>query len=161
MGLICIYVCFSNWYFTMESFQLYHWSFDGLFWIWYMLIFIMIGVDFKVKYVNMGGKKIKLAIWDTGNTEWNIAFTCLLWFLVPHLKLLILYCFLSGCATQCALPQLFRSTIPIVPNNEIMRLIAMFYHLNSMLSVCYFANLRNGRKNCALCWYKNFLVVWI
>ncbi|KAJ0096352.1 hypothetical protein Patl1_27962 [Pistacia atlantica] len=26
-----------------------------------------IGVDFKVKYVNVGGKKLKLAIWDTGN----------------------------------------------------------------------------------------------
>ncbi|KAL5188575.1 Ras-related protein RABC1 [Glycine soja] len=25
-----------------------------------------IGVDFKVKYVTMGGKKLKLAIWDTG-----------------------------------------------------------------------------------------------
>ncbi|KAL5175882.1 Ras-related protein RABC1 [Glycine soja] len=25
-----------------------------------------IGVDFKVKYVMMGGKKLKLAIWDTG-----------------------------------------------------------------------------------------------
>ena len=24
------------------------------------------GVDFKVKYVTMGGKKLKLAIWDTG-----------------------------------------------------------------------------------------------
>uniref|UniRef100_A0A803KX12 Uncharacterized protein n=1 Tax=Chenopodium quinoa TaxID=63459 RepID=A0A803KX12_CHEQI len=24
-----------------------------------------IGVDFKVKYVNIGGKKLKLAIWDT------------------------------------------------------------------------------------------------
>jgi len=26
------------------------------------------GVDFKVKYVNLGGKKLKLAIWDTGNS---------------------------------------------------------------------------------------------
>lgn len=25
------------------------------------------GVDFKVKYVTVGGKKLKLAIWDTGN----------------------------------------------------------------------------------------------
>ncbi|RVW21147.1 Ras-related protein RABC1 [Vitis vinifera] len=25
-----------------------------------------IGVDFKVKHVNIGGKKLKLAIWDTG-----------------------------------------------------------------------------------------------
>ncbi|KAK7247581.1 hypothetical protein RIF29_42466 [Crotalaria pallida] len=25
----------------------------------------MLGVDFKVKYVMMGGKKLKLAIWDT------------------------------------------------------------------------------------------------
>lgn len=24
------------------------------------------GVDFKVKYVTIGGKKLKLAIWDTG-----------------------------------------------------------------------------------------------
>lgn len=24
------------------------------------------GVDFKVKYVTLGGKKLKLAIWDTG-----------------------------------------------------------------------------------------------
>jgi len=27
------------------------------------------GVDFKVKYVTMGGKKLKLAIWDTGNVQ--------------------------------------------------------------------------------------------
>lgn len=27
------------------------------------------GVDFKVKYVNVGGKKLKLAIWDTGNSK--------------------------------------------------------------------------------------------
>ncbi|KAL8215645.1 hypothetical protein R6Q57_022482 [Mikania cordata] len=26
-----------------------------------------IGVDFKVNYVNISGKKLKLAIWDTGN----------------------------------------------------------------------------------------------
>ncbi|GJT01986.1 Ras-related protein RabC1-like protein [Tanacetum coccineum] len=26
-----------------------------------------IGVDFKVKYVTVEGKKLKLAIWDTGN----------------------------------------------------------------------------------------------
>uniref|UniRef100_A0A0A9FZ29 Uncharacterized protein n=1 Tax=Arundo donax TaxID=35708 RepID=A0A0A9FZ29_ARUDO len=26
-----------------------------------------IGVDFKVKMVNISGKKLKLAIWDTGN----------------------------------------------------------------------------------------------
>jgi hypothetical protein len=30
-------------------------------------LFITItGVDFKVKYLTMGGKKLKLAIWDTG-----------------------------------------------------------------------------------------------
>ncbi|KAJ8437992.1 hypothetical protein Cgig2_029973 [Carnegiea gigantea] len=28
-----------------------------------------IGVDFKVKYVNLGGKKLKLAIWDTAGQE--------------------------------------------------------------------------------------------
>ncbi|GMN33042.1 hypothetical protein TIFTF001_003939 [Ficus carica] len=28
-----------------------------------------IGVDFKVKYVNVGGKKLKLAIWDTAGQE--------------------------------------------------------------------------------------------
>lgn len=28
---------------------------------------ILSGVDFKVKYVNVGDKKLKLAIWDTGN----------------------------------------------------------------------------------------------
>ncbi|KAF4403705.1 hypothetical protein G4B88_002558 [Cannabis sativa] len=28
-----------------------------------------IGVDFKVKYVNIGGKKLKLAIWDTAGQE--------------------------------------------------------------------------------------------
>lgn len=27
------------------------------------------GVDFKVKYVTIGGKKLKLAIWDTGNVH--------------------------------------------------------------------------------------------
>ena len=32
------------------------------------------GVDFKVKYVNLGGKKLKLAIWDTGNS-----IMCLSW----------------------------------------------------------------------------------
>ncbi|TQD89491.1 hypothetical protein C1H46_024957 [Malus baccata] len=28
-----------------------------------------IGVDFKVKYVTLGGKKLKLAIWDTAGQE--------------------------------------------------------------------------------------------
>ena len=28
--------------------------------------FFYIGVDFKVKHVTLGGKKLKLAIWDTG-----------------------------------------------------------------------------------------------
>jgi hypothetical protein len=32
-----------------------------------VLCFLNAGVDFKVKYVNVGGKKLKLAIWDTGN----------------------------------------------------------------------------------------------
>ena len=27
------------------------------------------GVDFKVKYVDAGGKKLKLAIWDTGKSK--------------------------------------------------------------------------------------------
>lgn len=27
------------------------------------------GVDFKVKYVDAGGKKLKLAIWDTGESK--------------------------------------------------------------------------------------------
>lgn len=26
-------------------------------------------MDFKVKHVTMGGKKLKLAIWDTGNAS--------------------------------------------------------------------------------------------
>lgn len=30
-------------------------------------LFLWAGVDFKVKYVTAGGKKLKLAIWDTGN----------------------------------------------------------------------------------------------
>lgn len=30
--------------------------------------FLCVGVDFKVKYVNLGGKKLKLAIWDTGKS---------------------------------------------------------------------------------------------
>lgn len=29
-------------------------------------ILILLGVDFKIKYVTVGGKKLKLAIWDTG-----------------------------------------------------------------------------------------------
>ncbi|KAJ0748537.1 putative small GTP-binding protein [Helianthus annuus] len=28
-----------------------------------------IGVDFKVKYVTINGKKLKLAIWDTGSCK--------------------------------------------------------------------------------------------
>ena len=32
----------------------------------YMFVFFYIGVDFKVKHVTLGGKKLKLAIWDTG-----------------------------------------------------------------------------------------------
>lgn len=30
--------------------------------------FLSAGVDFKVKHVTLGGKKLKLAIWDTGKT---------------------------------------------------------------------------------------------
>lgn len=30
------------------------------------ICFFYIGVDFKVKHVTLGGKKLKLAIWDTG-----------------------------------------------------------------------------------------------
>lgn len=30
------------------------------------VLFCHVGVDFKVKYVKAGGKKLKLAIWDTG-----------------------------------------------------------------------------------------------
>lgn len=30
---------------------------------------IIIGVDFKVKFVTINGKKLKLAIWDTGNCK--------------------------------------------------------------------------------------------
>ncbi|MBA0779710.1 hypothetical protein Gotri_003924 [Gossypium trilobum] len=33
-----------------------------------LYLFCCVGVDFKVKYVNAGDKKLKLAIWDTGNT---------------------------------------------------------------------------------------------
>ena len=29
-------------------------------------MFFYIDVDFKVKHVTLGGKKLKLAIWDTG-----------------------------------------------------------------------------------------------
>jgi hypothetical protein len=32
------------------------------------------GVDFKVKYVTLGGKKLKLAIWDTGKRDMLIQF---------------------------------------------------------------------------------------
>lgn len=45
---------------------------------WLLFLYVLIyvssllsyaGVDFKVKYVNVGGKKLKLAIWDTGNSK--------------------------------------------------------------------------------------------
>ena len=41
---------------------LFNWSSDSS-----ISIFSLLGVDFKVKYVNIGGKKLKLAIWDTSN----------------------------------------------------------------------------------------------
>lgn len=31
-----------------------------------LLYLVYVGVDFKVKYVTVDGKKLKLAIWDTG-----------------------------------------------------------------------------------------------
>jgi Ras-related protein Rab-18 len=42
-----------------------------------------IGVDFKVKMVNIGGKKLKLAIWDTG-TEPSPRTVLLLFFFFGH-----------------------------------------------------------------------------
>lgn len=30
------------------------------------MLLLSTGVDFKVKHVTVGGKKLKLAIWDTG-----------------------------------------------------------------------------------------------
>ena len=47
------------------------------------LIFsLSVGVDFKVKHVTIGGKKLKLAIWDTGNSPALL----LLPLLPPHTK---------------------------------------------------------------------------
>jgi hypothetical protein len=47
-----------------------------IFWLLFLCVLIYAssllsyaGVDFKVKYVNVGGKKLKLAIWDTGNSK--------------------------------------------------------------------------------------------
>lgn len=39
---------------------------------------LSVGVDFKVKHVTLEGKKLKLAIWDTGNApyECDILNTC-------------------------------------------------------------------------------------
>lgn len=39
-----------------------------------------VGVDFKVKYVTLGGKKLKLAIWDTGNPKSPLIFKFLTFF---------------------------------------------------------------------------------
>lgn len=33
---------------------------------------LSVGVDFKVKHVTVDGKKLKLAIWDTGNASNDI-----------------------------------------------------------------------------------------
>lgn len=33
---------------------------------------LFLGVDFKVKFVDIGGKKLKLAIWDTGNPSISV-----------------------------------------------------------------------------------------
>lgn len=32
--------------------------------------FLIAGIDFKIKTVELGGKKIKLQIWDTGECAW-------------------------------------------------------------------------------------------
>lgn len=54
------------------------------------------GVDFKVKYVTMGGKKLKLAIWDTGICSLvlfvNYSFTLLLLLTWNPFLLVLLNC---------------------------------------------------------------------
>ncbi|KAG6767413.1 hypothetical protein POTOM_028618 [Populus tomentosa] len=44
-----------------------------------------IGVDFKVKFVNIGGKKLKLAIWDTGNVTSNLTVLLPVYVVLPSL----------------------------------------------------------------------------
>jgi len=35
------------------------------------------GVDFKIKMLTVGGKRLKLTIWDTGNIESNLVLSVL------------------------------------------------------------------------------------
>lgn len=61
-----------------------------------VLLLSCVGVDFKVKYVDVGGKKLKLAIWDTGNNK------CMPHILFDDVKLrricaISLYCASSLC----------------------------------------------------------------
>lgn len=62
-----------------------------------------LGVDFKVKFVDIGGKKLKLAIWDTGNLlksclpcfvihpQMWILWSCCLWY--DHMVLIVCFDF--------------------------------------------------------------------
>lgn len=37
------------------------------FFLWLFYWMLLVGVDFKIKLLTVGGKKLKLTIWDTGN----------------------------------------------------------------------------------------------
>ena len=50
------------------------------------------GVDFKVKYVMMGGKKLKLAIWDTGTRLYLYIDVLVNMYSFTFLEILVHYC---------------------------------------------------------------------
>lgn len=58
-------VSFLDMIWMMDAITSYHWHCSFL--------YLSTGVDFKVKHVTLGGKKLKLAIWDTGK---NAALAC-------------------------------------------------------------------------------------
>jgi len=42
-----------------------------------MVFLCYVGVDFKIKTLTVGGKRLKLTIWDTGNIESNLLLSVL------------------------------------------------------------------------------------
>lgn len=46
--------------------------------LWILLFYSCSGVDFKIKLLTVGGKRLKLTIWDTGN-GWTYVIVGYLW----------------------------------------------------------------------------------
>lgn len=49
--------------------------------IWFELSYdLMLGVDFKIKMLTVGGKRLKLTIWDTGKVNLLFNPASIMWF---------------------------------------------------------------------------------